>query len=223
MPAGEPLFFSRDGEKLVTREDERTIRVWDLRRIRRRLARMRLDWDTPPFGSRRPAPPLSIRVSKGTLIASPESQADSQRLQAQVELYTLLAELSPFHPEPYHYRGHLHYALGRYEKAVGDFTAALRRQPRHMLRTSHLLESRAQAYLALRRFDRAVEDFRQALEINLTRTEVYQSLAWLHGVGPSTVRDADKALALAREAVRLAPDAYVSLNVLGIAQYRKGQ
>ncbi len=42
-----PLVFSPDGTKLIASTTRKTALVWDLRRIRNRLALMGLDWDAP--------------------------------------------------------------------------------------------------------------------------------------------------------------------------------
>jgi hypothetical protein len=61
--------FSPDGSKLVvTTDDGPAVHVWDLRAIRRHLARMGLDWDAPAYPDHDPAdpsaPPLrSIQVN----------------------------------------------------------------------------------------------------------------------------------------------------------------
>ena len=44
-----PLVFSPDGTKLVASTNQKTVLVWDLRRIRDQLAPMGLDWDAPPY------------------------------------------------------------------------------------------------------------------------------------------------------------------------------
>ncbi len=44
-----PLAFSPDGTKLVAATRQKTVLVWDLRRIRDQLAPMGLDWDAPPY------------------------------------------------------------------------------------------------------------------------------------------------------------------------------
>lgn len=43
-----PAFFASDGARLVVAADD-GLRVWDLRRIRRELAKLDLDWDAPPY------------------------------------------------------------------------------------------------------------------------------------------------------------------------------
>jgi serine/threonine protein kinase/WD40 repeat protein len=60
--------FSPDGSKLVANTKNRTVLVWDLRRVRERLAAMGLDWDQPGSDERpRPTnatrlPPLEVQV-----------------------------------------------------------------------------------------------------------------------------------------------------------------
>ncbi len=62
--------FSPDGSRLVViTNDGPAVHVWDLRAIRRRLAEMDLDWDTPPYPDADPAgpsapplPPLQVEL-----------------------------------------------------------------------------------------------------------------------------------------------------------------
>ena len=50
---GWPLCFSADGSKLAVYSGEsKSLMVWDLRRVRRVLAAMNLDWKTPPFSAK---------------------------------------------------------------------------------------------------------------------------------------------------------------------------
>ena len=44
-----PLAFSPDGTKLVASTTQKTVLVWDLRRIRDQLVPIGLDWDAPPY------------------------------------------------------------------------------------------------------------------------------------------------------------------------------
>jgi hypothetical protein len=65
-----PLVFSADGTKLIARTNQKTVLVWDLRRIREQLAPMGLDWDAPPYPTASAAsdalgpmpPPRPVRV-----------------------------------------------------------------------------------------------------------------------------------------------------------------
>ena len=44
-----PLVFSPDGTTLIAKTDQKTVLVWDLRRIRDQLAPRGLDWNAPPY------------------------------------------------------------------------------------------------------------------------------------------------------------------------------
>ena len=66
-----PACFSRDGSQFFAFGDEdRAIHVWDLRRIRRQLKELGLDWDAPPFGEPPPEAerqPFRVEVDLGDL------------------------------------------------------------------------------------------------------------------------------------------------------------
>jgi serine/threonine protein kinase/WD40 repeat protein len=74
-----PQFFSHDGSQLFAfGEEDRAFHVWDLRRIRRQLAELGLDWDAPSFAEPPPEagrPPLRVEVDLGDLAKfAPEGQ-----------------------------------------------------------------------------------------------------------------------------------------------------
>jgi tetratricopeptide (TPR) repeat protein len=65
--------------------------VWDLRRIRARLAEMGLDWDAPPFPPEpepsAPAPPsLQLTILGGDLLSDPAKRADYDRRATMARL-----------------------------------------------------------------------------------------------------------------------------------------
>jgi hypothetical protein len=58
-----PRCFTPDGTRLIAVGVEtRALHVWDLRRIRRELARLRLDWDAPPYPEAADGVPEPIEV-----------------------------------------------------------------------------------------------------------------------------------------------------------------
>jgi WD40 repeat protein len=66
-----PLCFTREGNLLLTQQDDQTVHLWDLAAIRRQLASLNLDWSGPSLP---PAPqdlpghsPLLIRVLSGQM------------------------------------------------------------------------------------------------------------------------------------------------------------
>jgi hypothetical protein len=70
-----PMVFSPDGTKLLAATPQRTVLVWDLRRIRDHPAPMGLDWDALPYPSGPAAsaaagpgpPPRPVRVVGGVI------------------------------------------------------------------------------------------------------------------------------------------------------------
>jgi hypothetical protein len=72
--------FSPDGSRLiVTTNDGPAVHVWDLRAIRRQLARLGLDWDAPAYSDDDPAsptlpplPPLQVDLGPSPLTWHPE-------------------------------------------------------------------------------------------------------------------------------------------------------
>jgi eukaryotic-like serine/threonine-protein kinase len=86
--------FSPDGSRLVvTTPDGPAVHVWDLRAIRRKLAAMGLDWDTPAYPKTEPptgsalSAPLKLIVDMGVF---------SGRLVSVVDLSSVLAEAREF-------------------------------------------------------------------------------------------------------------------------------
>jgi WD40 repeat protein len=66
------LCYSPDGSRLAVNTADDLVHVWDLRRIRQRLAAMSLDWDLPPLPA--PSPddtdvPVRVDVDLGELAA----------------------------------------------------------------------------------------------------------------------------------------------------------
>ncbi len=130
-----PLVFSPDGTKLVARTNQKTVLVWDLRRIRDQLAPMGLDWDAPPYPTASAAsdaarplpPPRPVRVV-GEVI---EPQA--RRAAELAELNRRLAA-KPDDAEALIHRGWLFTQQKKWPEAIADLergcTAPARRHRR---------------------------------------------------------------------------------------------
>jgi hypothetical protein len=57
-----PVCFSPDGSRLIaTHGDFKGLYVWDLRRIRKQLVVLDLDWTAPAYPPAAPRPPTSLR------------------------------------------------------------------------------------------------------------------------------------------------------------------
>jgi eukaryotic-like serine/threonine-protein kinase len=157
------LAFSADSGTLLVGRDNKTLHVWDLRAVRSRLAGMGLDWAHPilppavEFGG---AEPLVARLYVGPTKPGQGWQppkASPAQLQARLVAYSLLCAQTPYHPEPFHWRGHLHEYEGRDAEAIADFTEALRWESR-VERRAHLFDVRAESHLRLGHTVDAVAD-----------------------------------------------------------------
>ena len=122
--------FSPDGSRLiVSTHDGPSVHVWDLRAIRRRLAGMGLDWDAPPLpegpepsSAAGPVlPPPKLSVDYGSLGGHLERSTESA--EGAVARHTERLKAHPDDVEALHQRGHALRTLGRFEDALGDFTA----------------------------------------------------------------------------------------------------
>jgi WD40 repeat protein len=61
------LSFSPDGSQLAVASENHLVRVWDLRRIRKQLSELGLDWDLPPYPpgpSVKAAEPLRVTIAR---------------------------------------------------------------------------------------------------------------------------------------------------------------
>jgi tetratricopeptide (TPR) repeat protein len=90
MPAAEgvsSLAFNRDGTLLAAGRANQVVHVWDLRRVRSRLAEFGLDWERPPYppapdsgaAAPRPSKPLRVTIDAGDL----PKKAEANRLYLQ--------------------------------------------------------------------------------------------------------------------------------------------
>jgi WD40 repeat protein len=125
----ESLTFSPDGARLIaTSSRGSSIHVWDLRRIRRQLAEMGLDWETAPFSaldSAKLSSPWSVVVNASGF-PFPAKTA--------VAAWSLAIALQPVNPEAYFRRALAHVALSERaenhrEGAKADLRSAIRLHP----------------------------------------------------------------------------------------------
>ncbi len=222
-----PQCFSPDAGRLAASTSAGAIQLWDLRAVRRQLADMGLDWDRPPYppadtvSARKP---LTVKV-EGAIPRSAQvwgAATPRQRFNAQLVLWSLAMATTPYHPEPYHQLGHLYEALGQFDRAIDNFSAALRWQPTDPARQAHLYLSRADCLARVRREADAATDLNKVLELEPRNPRIYNNLAQLYVNGPASLRNPTKALALAQAGLALAPDHSYCRNSLGVAQYRLG-
>jgi serine/threonine protein kinase/WD40 repeat protein/tetratricopeptide (TPR) repeat protein len=231
------ITFSPDGSRLaaVTNDAPPCVHVWDLRRIRRRLVKMGLDWDAPPFPENDPAsrelPPLPpLKVDYGALAGRLQDlQYRSLSPDAVIVSTGERIKQNPMDAEAYFYRGRAQFNLKRANEAIADLTYSIGLRPEVM--APWLLRGLAYARL-LNKFEPAIADLEAALERAPSDAQVRSALAdccnrmaWSLGSSsrdPSR-QDVERALALSARTVELAPGQHDFLNTRGLALYRAGR
>ena len=109
--------------------------------------------------------------------------------------------------------------LGRYREALADLDTLIARNPKDFM----LYELRGTAHEALGEHEPARLDREKARSLLPKRSESLNNQAWGLATGSLAQRDPERAVALARQAVALAPDQSLYLNTLGVALYRAGR
>jgi serine/threonine protein kinase/WD40 repeat protein len=154
------LLFEADGLRLIANSvDHAFIRIWDLGTIRRQLAALDLDWDSPPdqggvarvISRRAGARPL--RVASGPLDLKWNSGPNSTT-RLLTEYDEQLANNSD-DAGTHHQRGHALAALDRHGEAVRAFSESLRLGGDD----AHVFRARGGSYLAEGRDELAEADF----------------------------------------------------------------
>jgi WD40 repeat protein len=117
--------FNPDGSRLVvTTHDGPAVHVWDLRAIRRHLAKMGLDWDAPSYANADPADPAAlplppVQVDYGELTASVNRSAGSNPTSSS----RTLGDESMAEADVLAYRGEWQKAAAAFARAFGDGAA----------------------------------------------------------------------------------------------------
>jgi serine/threonine protein kinase/tetratricopeptide (TPR) repeat protein len=184
--------FTPDGTRLIVGA-KNGLRVWDLRRIRAELAKLDLDWEALPY------PPA--RAAK-----------DTPPLSVTVNL----GEIAP---EVHCSQGDTARAGHNLRGAVAAYSRAIELAPKY----SRAYCKRALAYSELGEHDKAIADYSRAIDLDPEGAGACNSLAWLLATVPEVkLRDARRAVELAKKATELAPQQGAFWNTLGAARYRAG-
>jgi tetratricopeptide (TPR) repeat protein/WD40 repeat protein len=109
--------------------------------------------------------------------------------------------------------------LGRHREALADLDILIPKTPQD----DALYQLRGAVHEALGDSDRARGDREKAGALIPRDFRWLNNRAWVHATGSIDHRDVERAVALARRAVAMAPGEQVSLNTLGVALYRAGQ
>ncbi len=116
------------------------------------------------------------------------------RLDDAVELYTKLITLSPNH-FIYNHRGLVYFTLSEYEKAIDDFTEAIRMEPKD----TRVYTNRGLTYRMLKKYDLSLKDFEKSIELNPLWPDTFygRSLTYYDlGDMDNAIKDCDKAIGL---------------------------
>jgi WD40 repeat protein/Tfp pilus assembly protein PilF len=120
-----PIAFSHDGVHLFALDTERTIHAWDLRRIRRGLAELGLDWDAAalPDPPTAPAPKVRVEVDPGA--AAHFHEPPDETPQQRAERCSAILRVDPDDVTAWWERGVARVRLGQDEAAAADLERAL--------------------------------------------------------------------------------------------------
>lgn len=123
------------------------------------------------------------------------------------------------YPVAYANRGLAHGAAGQYDRAIADFSEAIRLLPEHAV----AFHSRGLSYYFKGQYGQAIKDFNQAIRLQPDYGEAFNMLAWLLATGSAAqVRNGERAVALAKRAIELKNVAEF-FDTLAAAHARAGQ
>ncbi|MGO9464152.1 MAG: protein kinase domain-containing protein [Isosphaeraceae bacterium] len=125
-----PLLFSPDGTKLIARTNQKTVLVWDLRRIRDRLKERRLDWDAPPYPTAPDSPAAVGRVLpvRAIRVVGEVLEPKARRAAELAEMNRRLAA-KPDDPQALIHRGWLFTQQKKWTAAIPDLERGLHLRP----------------------------------------------------------------------------------------------
>jgi Tfp pilus assembly protein PilF len=141
----------------------------------------------------------------------------------QIPLHSFQMALAPFHAGPVYQRGQVYFQLGHLARAIDDWTAALRLCSGNSKMEGEIRALRGQAFWRLGHQEKAAEDYQKAFDLEFVQPAALNTLAWIYVMGPARIRNAERALPLARRAVDLDPKNFNYVNTLGVVYYRLGR
>ncbi|MBK6611505.1 MAG: tetratricopeptide repeat protein [Sphingobacteriales bacterium] len=139
----------------------------------------------------------------------------TQRWQNSELLWTHAIDLYPQgHFLAYNKRGEVFYEAGKFDRALADYEAAIKAQPKHYLGYA----GRGQVLLNAKKFDQALPDFNQAISLNPQSAATYNSRGHLY----YQTQQFEAALADYSKAIALDPTYYRAFNNRAIIYHTQG-
>jgi WD40 repeat protein len=240
------LAFTSDNRRLLAGTANGMIQLWNLRRIREQLRELSLDWDPLSELPKKTddLTPLLVEADLGDLLDREKyslvlaffpfhAEAHYRRglahlrfeqSQAAVQDFTMALALRPNFADAYWKRGQAHGAANQPKQAIADYTKFLtmlppddRRRGAVLVRragNSYRLNNHAQVLADLLEF--AQRDYELPVDLVSNGATLCNNQAWHMVTGPEKLRDAPKALPLAKKAVELLPEQATYRNTLGV-------
>jgi tetratricopeptide (TPR) repeat protein len=120
----------------------------------------------------------------------------------------------------YFKRGRAYNDLGEYDRAIRDFGQAIQYDPDDV----NGYNFRGRAYMDKRLYPAAIADFEHAIEIDPGYEDPYNNLAWILATAQDArLRDGERAVELAQEAVKLLPSEPTHHDTLAAAYAEAGR
>jgi tetratricopeptide (TPR) repeat protein len=126
--------------------------------------------------------------------------------------------IDPGNAQVFIQRSDVYRAKAEYEQALNDSNKAIELNPIE----SRAYQRRALAYKGLKRYDEMMADFTKALELDAKHPVLACCVAYHLANGPPQVRNLERALQLAEQAVQAEPANGFFLSTLGMVHYRLG-
>jgi tetratricopeptide (TPR) repeat protein len=131
--------------------------------------------------------------------------------------YSKAIELNSNVHTTWFHRGHAYMDLKKWDKAIVDYSELLRRFPDD----SNARFDRGLVHENLGHWDQAIADYSKAIKLAPPHDLANRRLSWLLATSPDVkLRDADRAVELAKQGVLRAPKQYRWWLTLGVAYYR---
>jgi clan AA aspartic protease (TIGR02281 family) len=128
------------------------------------------------------------------------------------------AESAPNRAQAYRNRGAAYYEKGEFERAIADFSEAVKIDANVVPPYFALAYSRRGLAAAEKKdYDQAIADYSEAIKLNPTAIEVYKDRAAAYG----NKSDYDRAIADYSQAIKLDPNYALAYNNRGFAYFRK--